>query len=367
MTIGYVLDDNLDVSDGVQQAVINIAEKMRNRGHDVHYLVVDTERSDLQNIHSLTSQISVKFNGNSVRTPTLVNKSKLTNLFSKIEFDVLHIQMPYSPLFAGKIINFASPDTKIFGTFHILPYDKLTSFSTKVLGYISKRINKKFDNVFAVSQPANEFMFKTYKLKGEVIPNPVDYKLFEKKKSKTITKNRKTTIVFVGRFEKRKGAQKLVEAINLLPKTTLRNIEVVMCGKGPLLDKVQQYANVNKLPIIFPGFVSEDQKVSFLQNADIAVFPSISGESFGIVLAEAMAAGAGITLGGNNPGYSSVLGTWPEALFDPLDINALKNKLEMFIRDLDLRYKIGNSQHKHSKNYDIELVCDRLEDFYGCK
>lgn len=369
MTIGYILDDNLDVADGVQQAVINIGEKMRSMGHEVHYLVADTKRSDLKNVHSLVGQISLRFNGNSVRTPKLVSKSKIEKIFKRTDFDVLHVQMPYSPLFAGRVIKYSPDHVKIFGTFHILPYDKFTSFSTKMLGVFSRNINKKFYKTFAVSEPAKVFMKKTYDLDSEVIPNPVDYKWFSKKETNLKIKKNKnqTSLVFLGRFEVRKGVLNLAEAINTLTAAQKKGMRVVMCGKGPLLEKVKEYSNINSLDIEFPGFVSEIEKRDYLQKADIAVFPSISGESFGIVLAEAMASGAGVTLGGNNPGYTSVLNDWPETLFDPTNNKQFSNKLAQFIDNENLRNIIGKQQNQKSKIYDIDVIGKKLEVFYGCK
>jgi phosphatidylinositol alpha-mannosyltransferase len=97
-----------------------------------------------------------------------------------------------------------------------------------------------------------------------------------------------------------------------------------------------------------------------LASADIAVFPSTGGESFGIVLTEAMSAGAGVVLGGNNPGYASVLSDWPEALFDPDNTQEFSDKLELFLRDATLRRKIGVKQQQQVKGYDTNAIASRL-------
>ncbi len=78
----------------------------------------------------------------------------------------------------------------------------------------------------------------------------------------------------------------------------------------------QNYVEQNNLrsSVKFLGFVNERDKPELLASAAIACFPSLGGESFGIVLIEAMAAGASVVLGGNNPGYTSVLGDRPESL-----------------------------------------------------
>lgn len=360
LTIGYLLDDTLDVADGVQQAMIAIAEKMRARGHDVHYLVSNTERKDLKNIHSIGKSWSVKFNGNSVRTPLPTPTKNIKSLLSDVRFDIIHVQMPYSPFFSAKVIKLAPEKTKVFGTFHILPYSILSIYGTKLLARSLRISHKRIYKSYAVSEPARQFMQKSFRLDGTVLPNPVDYKFFHNAKP-TRSKNQ-TNIVFVGRFEERKGVKQLVKAYELLDNK--KKLKFVMCGKGPLHEELVRYAKKKKLDIEFPGFVTEKEKAELLAGADIAIFPSISGESFGIVLTEAMSAGAEIVLGGDNPGYESVLHEWPETIFNAKDPKSIAAKLNQFINDKKLRKNIGTKQHKAAQNYDIEKVADALERGY---
>ncbi len=359
MTIGYVLDDTLDKPDGVQQAVIVIAERMRALGHDVHYIVAETKRKDLKNVHSVSKLIPFKFNGNSTRTPLISSKRKIKRLLKENKFDVLHVQMPYSPLMAGRVIKLADKETKIVGTFHILPYSWVSRVGTTILGYWLSRNKKRFDKVYAVSPPALEFMKNNFGVEGSVIPNPVDYNFFHKQavKKRSLKKKR---IIFVGRFETRKGVRQLVEAYELLTEEVRSKIELKMAGKGPLLNELRQYSKQKRLDIKFPGFISDEQKAKSLAQADIAIFPSTSGESFGIVLTEAMSAGAGITLGGNNPGYSSVLTPWPYTLFDATDPVKIAGKITELTTNDKKRLEIGQSQHQAVKQYDINTVVDKL-------
>lgn len=360
LTVGLVLDDTLDVSDGVQAAVLDIGSELSRRGHDVHYIVASTTRTDLDNVHVLTKQVALKFNGNSVRTPLPVSARKIKSLFADVSFDVLHVQMPYSPLFAARVVSRASQGVKIFGTFHILPYNRNTTISTKLLGMRLSRNLKKFTSFFAVSEPARKFMAKSFKVDGEVMPNPVNYGFYNSFKK---GKHKKTQIVFVGRFEERKGVKQLVRAYAQTSSAFQAQSELIMCGKGPLLDEVKGMARELGVNIKFSGFVTNEQKAQYLADADIAVFPSVSGESFGIVLTEAMSAGAGVTLGGNNPGYESVLTDWPDALFDPDDIEQFAVKLEMMSVS-DRAKKIGQQQHKKASEYDINRIVDRLLIYY---
>mgnify|MGYP001579316930 FL=1 len=88
LRIAYLLDDTLDKPDGVQQCVITIGEYMRSIGHDVHYIVAESKRSDLQNIHPLAKFVSLKFNGNSVRTPLPVSKRRIRQHLDQLDIDL---------------------------------------------------------------------------------------------------------------------------------------------------------------------------------------------------------------------------------------------------------------------------------------
>ena len=359
MTIGYILDDSLDRSDGVQQAVISIGEHMRGLGHDVHYIVSETKRTDLKNIHSVGKFFSLKFNGNSVRTPLPASKKSIEKLFNEVKFDVLHVQMPFSPLLAARVLNRAPDNVRKVGTFHILPYNWFATFGTKALGLVLRRTIKSLDVAYGVSEPARVFMEHAFKNKAGVLPNPVNYSFYHSFKRQP-TKNDKKKIVFVGRFEERKGVRELVEAYANLDDSLRQNTELAMISKGPLSDEIKAKSDKLGLNIEFPGFVSEKEKAQYLADADVAVFPSISGESFGIVLAEAMAAGSAVTIGGNNPGYASVLAPWPEVLFDPKDISAFSATLTQMLTDSKKAKSIGSNQHQAVKQYDVKVVAGRL-------
>jgi phosphatidylinositol alpha-mannosyltransferase len=364
MKIGLLLDDTLDKPDGVQQAVVAIGQELTHRGHEVHYLVAETERTDIQNIHSIARYWTFRFNGNTVRTPLPVRKRNIKRVLAEIHFDALHVQMPYSPFFTARVLKYADKKIVKVGTFHILPYNAFAILGNKMLGLMLARNTRLLHTVFAVSEPARQFMRSSYRLSGEVLANPVNYAFYS---SFQRQKMQKLQLVFVGRFDERKGVIQLVKAYSALPPAVRAQTELVMCGKGPLLDQVKQLAIDNGVSITFPGFVSDEEKAHYLANADIAVFPSTGGESFGIVLTEAMSAGSGVTIGGNNPGYASVLAQWPDTLFDPNDIKVFATLLEKFITQAAFRKTIGKNQQAEVKKYDIKRIVDRLEATYASR
>ncbi|MBA2279055.1 glycosyltransferase family 4 protein [Candidatus Saccharibacteria bacterium] len=364
MKIGLVLDDTLDKPDGVQQHVLTLGQWLRGEGHVVHYLVANTERTDIPNIHSLGKFATVKYNQNIVRTPLPANRGDIKRLLAAEQFDVLHVQLPYSPFLAKQIIKNASQKTAVIGTFHILPASKLHGFSNRLLRLALGKSLERFDHIFAVSEPAVHFARKTYGINTSYLPNPIDVQSFRKGRRLAQYNVRKLNIVFLGRLVQRKGVLELIGAYNALPNELAAQTRLIICGKGPLKAKAKNMARAER-NIIFAGYVSESSKPDYLASADIAVFPSLGGESFGIVLVEAMAAGARVVIGGNNAGYKSVLGAQPYLLFNPKDQIAFTNHLSLFITDNSLRDKMFSWQQETVGQYDISVVGPHLITAYN--
>lgn len=97
LTIGLVIDDSLDRPDGVQQHVLTLGRWLTGKGHTVHYLTSTTQRTDIPRIHSLAKNLPITFNGNRLGIPLPADRSAIRQLFTDVHFDVLHINMPYSP------------------------------------------------------------------------------------------------------------------------------------------------------------------------------------------------------------------------------------------------------------------------------
>lgn len=214
----------------------------------------------------------------------------------------------------------------------------------------------------AVSEPAAEFARGIYGLHPVVVPNVVEVARFASK-PRGITDGSRVTVKFLGRLVERKGVLQLIRAWQALPAETREQARLVIGGQGPLLDRAQALAGHDDT-ISFPGFVSEDNKPEFFAGADIACFPSTGGESFGIILVEAVAAGAGAVLGGNNPGYVSVLGGQPESLVAPNHTAAFAERLSNMILDEPARQRLHNQQQPLARRYDVERVGPEIVSIY---
>ena len=368
MKIGFVLDDSLDKTDGVQQYVVTLGQWLRSRGHEVHYLAGHTERTDLQHIHSLSRNVQVHFNQNRMSTPLPASTQKIRKLLNDEEFDVLHIQMPYSPFMAAKVINNATVGTAIIGTFHILPFSRIESVATRILAAALRRSRRKFDAVVSVSEPAAKFARKRFRVKSQVVPNAVSVAHFHAGRKLRKYSDGKLNIVYLGRLVERKGCMHLLKAIEELhQKNLLPMVRVIIAGKGPLLPKLEKYVHDNHLGknVQFIGFVPEDKKPDLLASADIAVLPSTGGESFGIVLVEAMAAGADVVIAGDNKGYRSVMGAHREQIINPSDTKEFARMLKHFLFNSNARKRAKKWQEAKAMDYDIQVVGTKLLHIYS--
>lgn len=366
LKIGFVLDDTLDTADGVQQYVLTVSTWLKAQGHEVHYLVGQTARTDLEHIHSLARNVAVRFNKNRMSIPLPASKPALRQLLEREKFDVLHVQLPYSPMLAGRIIASAPAQTAIVGTFHVAPYSLLVSLGNHLLHVLNRRSIRRFDNIMSVSSVAQQFARKTIKQDTSIVPNTVDLGPYAAAKPLKRYNDGVTTVLFLGRLVERKGCWHLLRAVRILRDERLvkKPFRVVICGKGQLETPLKRYVAEHQLESIvdFAGFVAEEDKPAYMSAADVAVFPSTGGESFGIVLIEAMAAAKGAVLAGNNPGYASV--ARPEALFDPHNERQLANMLAEHINSPSLRAQYHAQQQIMVKQYDVATVGRQIEDCY---
>jgi phosphatidylinositol alpha-mannosyltransferase len=280
--------------------------------------------------------------------------------------DVLHVQMPYSPVYAARVISCLPKSTAVVGTFHILPYGKIAFHGTKVLSQLLKPSLKRFDKFICVSEANQKFFKKIFKLDSIVVPNMVNVDEF-RPKQKIIQKNDRPTILYSGRLTERKGCRYLLLAARQIKKIDPSlDFLIRFAGLGDQKSKLEKMTSQLGLQnnVKFSGFLSDEDKVNYMQSADIACFPAYSGESFGIVLLEAMAAKSGVVLAGDNPGYRTVLGSVPESIIDPKDSDQFAKTLIKFIKDKKYRDQVRTRQQGIIDDFDYKNVGSRVQDIY---
>jgi len=375
LKVALVLDDSIDRPDGVQQYVRSLGSYLTSVGHEVHYLCSASESTD-PFVHALSRTASVKFNGNGLTTPLPASRKVIRSLLEREMFDVIHVQTPHSPFLAGRVVEEArklqARSVRIVATFLILPHSRFSALSTRALGKVLAKNLRKFDVISAVTEPAAEFAKASFGISDvPVIPIGVDVAAFQAAihtPRPARAAGDTLVVAFLGRLVERKGVLELLEAVALLPGEILDRLDVRIGGRGPLMEDAENAVAQHGLRdvVSFEGFVSEEDKPQFMADADIAVFPALGGESFGIVLIEAVAAGAGVVRSGANPGYLSVIGDRAEVSVDARDTEAFASLLERLVEDSALRDEIHAEQQALVQEFDVNVVGERvLRELYG--
>jgi phosphatidyl-myo-inositol alpha-mannosyltransferase len=367
MKIGLALDDSLDRPDGVQQYVLTIGEWLTHAGHEVHYIASTTSRNDVANMHSVAKNIQVRFNHNVLRIPLPLRSAQAKTILQQLNLDVLHVQMPYSPLFVGRLIAAAPEHLALVSTFHILPAHWLAQTGARALATLQRRSLNRLDQTLAVSKPAAEFAAKAFGLQTAVVPNAVTISNFQHVHDDVYPKHSTAIdIRYLGRLVRRKGVKELLSAFAKLVRMGGPEVHLTIGGRGELLEELRAKVDRDNLQehVTFAGFIDERNKPSFLAHADITVFPALGGESFGIVLLEAMAAGSGVVLAGDNAGYRSVMDDDSYMLRSTTNAAIFAEQLDSLIEDVVLRQTMHQLQNKLVKQYDVEVIGQKLQTVY---
>ncbi|RYQ42554.1 phosphatidyl-myo-inositol alpha-mannosyltransferase [Bifidobacterium pseudolongum subsp. globosum] len=369
LTIGFVFDDTLDALDGVQQHIITIGTELVRRGHDVHYLVGETHHSPVPQTVSLARNVMVSFNGNRMRIPLPVRKREIRAALAHNNYDILHIQAPYSPLFGGRVLECAPQSTGVVATYHIAPIDRRARYGGRALGLVNAHSHRRVDEVIAVSQVAAQYAQFTAHTHGTIIANPVNVEKFATAAHRATRDAAHPHIVFLGRLVPRKGAQLLLEALDYGERHgmfPMPGLHVTIAGEGPLMDDCVQRAARLRTPVQFVGTVDEG-KADLLASADVAVFPAIGGETFGIVLPEAIASGAGVTLAGDNPGYRWTMRGDEDALFSvgPDHARVLAERITRALTDAPWARRLHAREEALLDRYNVQAVTDEVEQVYA--
>lgn len=363
MRVGFLYDDSLDRTDGVSHQVKTLGKWLSEQGHEVCYLVGETKMSTWNGgkVYSLSKNKAVKFNGNKLATPIPASAKNIKDVLKKENLDVVHVQMPYSPFMAQKVINRLPSSVGVAGTFHILPANSLTSVGTRLLRLVYGKSLRRIDKLLAVSPAAAVFARTSLGAEFAVLPNAIDISQFQIKNSM----HQPNHIVFLGRLVPRKGCLELLRAFRLL-KERLPAVTLIIAGDGPLRGQLEKFVSDNNLQdcVKFLGLIDEKDKPKLLSTAAIACFPSLGGESFGIVLIEAMAAGSGVVVGGNNPGYVSVLGENSQVLVDPHSSSEFASRLDKILIEQNLATRLHERQQEQVKQYDVSVVGKQLVEIY---
>lgn len=363
MKVGIVCPYNIFRPGGVQNQVEAQAEELKRRGYEVRVVTPKPQG------HNGPAPDGVVFVGQSarIRAPqhtladvSAVGGNEAEQALEAEQFDLLHIHEPLIPILAMQLLS--KVDCPTIGTFHAaLPDTFLAQAIAGSIGPYKRQIFKKLNAVTAVSEAAMSYLANEMDRDSvTVIPNGINVEWF----SPPEVEREPQTALFVGRLEKRKGVRYLLAAWALVERQA-REAKLVIAGDGPERNMLESRAKQLKLQRVqFLGRVSDEEKRDLLSRCAVYTSPALYGESFGIVLLEAMAAGA-VTVAGSNPGYESVLtGTGRLSLVDPKSATELARRLVLLMSDPPLRKTWQTWAQREVRRYDFRSVVDAYEQLY---
>jgi phosphatidylinositol alpha-mannosyltransferase len=288
----------------------------------------------------------------------------LEQMLESEKFDILHFHEPWQPFLSRQLLTRSNSIN--IGTFHAkIPETVMSRTIIRVVTPYTKGIMKYLDELVAVSEAAAEYVSELSEEPITIIPNSIDLKHYKPavKRPAPETDELKT-ILYVGRLERRKGVRYLLEAFRLLEQED-DNVQLIIAGNGPSREKMEALSDDLGLKnITFLGYVDDATKLQLMQTADLFCAPAIFGESFGIVLLEAMACGA-VVVAGDNSGYASVMkDTGAISLVNPHDPVEFVRRMKVLLHDEALRKVWLAWAKQYVKQFSYEHTIDQYEELY---
>jgi phosphatidyl-myo-inositol alpha-mannosyltransferase len=290
MRIGMVCPYSFDVPGGVQSHVLQLAEVMRSYGHEVSVLAPSSPGAQLPDyVVSGGKAVPIPYNGSVARLrfgPATHRKVK--KWLQDGEFDVLHVHEPNAPSLS--MLALQAAEGPIVATFHTSTTKSLT---LSVFQGILRPWHEKIMGRIAVSDLARRWQMEALGSDAVQIPNGVDVASIATAPKLDGYPLPGRSVLFLGRFdEPRKGMQVLLGALPTLVEA-FPDVEILVVGRGDE-EELREEAGELAGHLRFLGLVDDAEKASALRSVDVYCAPNTGGESFGIVLVEAMAAGTAV-------------------------------------------------------------------------
>ncbi|WP_035306366.1 glycosyltransferase family 4 protein [Actinokineospora inagensis] len=286
--IGIVCPYSFDVPGGVQAHVLDLARALRGLGHEVDVLAPADEDTPLPDfVHPAGRALGIPYNGSVARLSFgPVSYARVRRWVRDHDFDVLHLHEPVAPSLSMLALMVA--DGPIVATFHTsTPRSRALSAFQSVLQPFLEKITARI----AVSVLARRVQVEHLGGDAVEIPNGVDVGFFRDAQPLPGYPRQGGTVGFVGRYdEPRKGMPVLLNALKLLVDD-LPDLRLVVVGRGNE-NELRRAAGSRLAPRIdLLGSVDDADKARMLSSVDVYCAPNLGGESFGIILTEAMSAG----------------------------------------------------------------------------
>jgi len=359
---------------GVADVVVHLYEGLRKKGHDVRIITPRpaSYKGDAPEGYILLGNTSgTRFSAGLGTHGTWtfdIDSDEVKRVLEKEKFDVINFHEPWAPILARQMMQHST--AAHVGTFHANFVDSAAGKSlVNLFVPYAKPVTEKLDIITAVSPaPAAVLLDKGsgHRLVDNIkyIPNGIDLKKYSTKPSRAVKHPTMKTILYVGRLEARKGVKYLLTAYKDLADRR-EDVQLMIAGQGDDEQKLRDFVTEQNIQrVTFLGFISDEDKIYHLHRADAFCSPAVRGESFGIVLLEAMAAGVPV-VAGDNIGYVSVMkDTGAISLVNPKDTVDFTRRLEIMLFNEDIR-RVWRDWAKHYiRQFNYPKVVDQYEEAY---
>jgi len=346
---------------GVQAHVLGLAKGLRGLGHQVEVLAPATTGSSLPEFVTPAGRaVGVPYNGSVAPLafgPVAVNRAR--RWLRDHDFDVLHLHEPDSPSLS--LIALALADRPVVATFH---FATVRSWALAAAHGLLQPTMEKITARIAVSPLARRVQVECLGGDAVEIPNGVDVSYFARAQPLPGYPRAGGTVGFVGRFgEPRKGMPVLLAALRRLARTRpdLRLL-VVGHGDGTALRRAAGPALASRLRVL--GAVGDEGKAAVLASVDVLCVPAIGGESFGIVLSEAMAAGTPVVASDLDAFRLVLDGGRAGVLVSTGSPAALSAALDDLLGDPERRVALAAAGRRRAATWDWPVVARRVVQVY---
>lgn len=348
---------------GVANHILFLHKELLRMGHEAKIIAPYSEPKDSikdKDIIAIGSPVPISSAGSIARiTLSPMLGAPVQEVLEREKFDIIHLHEPLYSTLTLTVLNRSKAIN--IGTFHAfqktrIPYRIVTPFFKETFNRLHGRI--------AVSEPARKYISGFFPAEYQIIPNGIDFERFSTDLPPVEgLRDGKLNILFVGRAEKRKGLNYLLQAYRKI-KLELPQSRLIVVGPG----NRQKYEPVIKRlkldDVVFTDYVPNEALPAYYQTADVFCAPATGGESFGIILLEAMAASRPIVASAIE-GYASVMSHGAEGLMvPPKDVQAIANALLKLLNDEPGRREMGLRGHQKSENYSWPNVAKTVNEYY---
>ena len=359
LRIGLVCPYSWDVPGGVQNHIRDLAEFLINNGHHVEVLAPATESEDLPDyVVSAGRSVSIPYNGAVARVLFGVGaNSRVRSWINDGDFDLLHLHEPAIPSLS--LLACWAGEGAMVGTFHAAAKYQKAIFA---IGPILEPVIEKLSARIAVSESARLTLTAHLETDAIVIPNGIYADNYRDGSSRPEWQG--NTIGFLGRFEEdRKGLPVLLDALPIISRF-IPDIRVLIAGPGDSEEVLAKVDPQLRNRVEFLGKISEEDKADFLASVSLYIAPNTGGESFGIILAEAMAGGAAV-VASDIPAFADVLGNGQYgALFESENSENLAKVIIDLLRDETKRRELAAAGAVHAQRFDWSQVGEEIFEVY---